>query len=1090
MTSDNIESTSRPALTQDHRLPDSFHGFVHVVDVERESLSRKFENVRCWLACDDTASVNFYLDPQKELDYIQFRMTHSIRQVYFSNKTGTIKLHLSTQKRLDITLDAVENGQRLYDHLARIKARPNDCDDFPRHQPKVGIVKPDASSAYLTVNDAPSDFAPFTVEKAEPSTPTRKRASQYFVPATESEHTSKKTRAVIHQSLFSSYRQSKEVLDSVLSTSPPVPQPTPEKWQVPSSPIYKDLETITPNRKQIFDKFERFGYTTPQKSEPVPRPQFHASVPTPRVLRSMNDRTKRYGREQDHRSARDSGVLEKSSGSRCINAVVQAMIPLIPVARDLTDSYWLLICGVENGLFRSFVDMHTAYSNSKTNNLKIQEEVVSNNIVKSSPGSLGGEVDDAREFLNDCLNQVRKEFLEQNDDFGCPIYQMFRGDIDHVSVCVNCGNETYSSESHQDFRLEVPDIERSGRFSHGSVSIGGLVPQLFDTREIAAECEKCHSDRATVHRSFSKLPEVLVLCLKRFSSKPTRGFNKNRGHVTIDATLEFTQFCNAEAFTRKAGPATYNPGDFGMRPHIPSDSLPSSSSSPFSSVSPRRQHDLFHTPPPPDRRVTKLDDDDPFRITSAENPIVLDSDDDDIYDITASQSFYEEPSEEEQYQWAMEESIRASQSQSLSQVSVLDEKWTVGTTDDGSKGSSRIFGESNPYAYADFASRIRAEDDVRSESESQRTNDRSSRASTPKPCPKLEQSDRKDIFVVHEDKEKGTDRGSINNDKGMDRGSINNDKGKDGGGGGDDADEEDEDIKAALLASLLPENTASLTEKDIQEQEKKQVEEAIKRSLLDQEENKENISPDKAASRKKMMEKKKLAALARSCSQLERLTSDKHHRHESHQQRKRPMAQLKRASTIDCIDRNAFSRSDGLGSYSQPYSISQSPSPTETSSQPIHLDFPDRTRLIDSATTRHQDRDEQPYSRSNGSVGCLDDAEEDDDMTLSRRVTRAFKGKDRVPPSLQTQTEDDDQSLGLFQLQAVVSHTGLSMSSSSPAAAQGGHYVCDRLGTDGIWRCHDGAKVTKLGSISDLTRNRARSGYLFFYVRCHPGSQA
>ncbi|KAF9095643.1 Ubiquitin carboxyl-terminal hydrolase 26 [Mortierella sp. GBA35] len=1006
MTSDNIESTSRPALTQDHRLPDSFHGFVHVVDVERESLSRKFENVRCWLACDDTASVNFYLDPQKELDYIQFRMTHSIRQVYFSNKTGTIKLHLSTQKRLDITLDAVENGQRLYDHLARIKAR---------------------------------------LEKAEPSTPTRKRASQYFVPATESEHTSKKTRAVIHQSLFSSYRQSKEVLDSVLSTSPPVPQPTPEKWQVPSSPIYKDLETITPNRKQIFDKFERFGYTTPQKS----------------------------------------------SGSRCINAVVQAMIPLIPVARDLTDSYWLLICGVENGLFRSFVDMHTAYSNSKTNNLKIQEEVVSNNIVKSSPGSLGGEVDDAREFLNDCLNQVRKEFLEQNDDFGCPIYQMFRGDIDHVSVCVNCGNETYSSESHQDFRLEVPDIERSGRFSHGSVSIGGLVPQLFDTREIAAECEKCHSDRATVHRSFSKLPEVLVLCLKRFSSKPTRGFNKNRGHVTIDATLEFTQFCNAEAFTRKAGPATYNPGDFGMRPHIPSDSLPSSSSSPFSSVSPRRQHDLFHTPPPPDRRVTKLDDDDPFRITSAENPIVLDSDDDDIYDITASQSFYEEPSEEEQYQWAMEESIRASQSQSFSQVSVLDEKWTVGTTDDGSKGSSRIFGESNPYAHADFASRIRAEDDVRSESESQRTNDRSPRASTPKPCPKLEQSDRKDIFVVHEDKEKGTDRGSINNDKGMDRGSINNDKGKDGGGsGGDDADEEDEDIKAALLASLLPENTASLTEKDIQEQEKKQVEEAIKRSLLDQEENKENISPDKAASRKKMMEKKKLAALARSCSQLERLTSDKHHRHESHQQRKRPMAQLKRASTIDCIDRNAFSRSDGLGSYSQPYSISQSPSPTETSSQPIHLDFPDRTRLIDSATTRHQDRDEQPYSRSNGSVGCLDDAKEDDDMTLSRRVTRAFKGKDRVPPSLQTQTEDDDQSLGLFQLQAVVSHTGLSMSSSSPAAAQGGHYVCDRLGTDGIWRCHDGAKVTKLGSISDLTRNRARSGYLFFYVRCHPGSQA
>jgi hypothetical protein len=66
-----------------------------------------------------------------------------------------------------------------------------------------------------------------------------------------------------------------------------------------------------------------------------------------------------------------------------------------------------------------------------------------------------------------------------------------------------------------------------------------------------------------------------------------------------------------------------------MRPHIPSDSIPSSSSSPFSSVSPRGLHDHFHTPPPPaERYMAKLRGDGTFGTTS-DFPIVLDSDDED-----------------------------------------------------------------------------------------------------------------------------------------------------------------------------------------------------------------------------------------------------------------------------------------------------------------------------------------------------------------------------------------------------------------------------------------------------------------------------
>ncbi|KAF9130600.1 Ubiquitin carboxyl-terminal hydrolase 29 [Mortierella sp. 14UC] len=1076
MTSDTFVSASSTRSPQadegdnngngSHRpMLDIFNGFVHAVDMERTSLSRKFENIQCWLACDDTASVNLYLDLQKELDYVDFKLTQNIRNVYFTPKTNIIKLHLNSKMRLDITLTRVEHGQKLFDQLTRIKARPADSDDFPRHQPKVGILKPDASSVYLTAkNDLAPDLSPFAVGAAEPSTPSRKRVIQHFIPSSGSEHTMKKTRAVVPQDLFKSYRQSKEVVDPVLSSSPPEPQATPERWRIPSSPARGDAEIITPNRALVFDRFARIGHSAPHMPDPVPRPQFHAKVPTPRVLRSMNDRSKRYGREVDHKSSKDSGVLENRSGgggSRCIYAVVQAMLCLNPLVPDLTDSYLLLICGVQDGLFKSFTEAHAAFS--ETGQLKIKEEEISNSIFKSSPGSLGGEVDDAREFLNDCLNQVRKEFSERDE---YPITQAFGGKIDRISECANCGNMVCISEKYQDLQLDVPTHDgSSSRSNQDAVSIGSLVPQLFDTKPV--ECLKCHSDQATMHRTLSQLPEVLVLCLKRFSSNPAGGYKKHRSHVTIDATLEFTQFCSAEAFTHEAGPMAFYPEDFGMHPHIPSDSLPSSSSSPFSSVSPRGQHDLFNTPPPPaERYIARLREDGDFGANS-DFPIVLDSDDEDAINIASQQSqqsfsFYEAPTEEEQYQWAMEESIRASQ-QTISQNSVADYKLKDEEEDDDESVSSQVFDEDNPFAHPDFASRI-----TRSQSGSQRTSARSSKVGTPKVSPKLElPDDRRDAFVVHEDKDK-----SVRRDYG-------DKKGKDGGDSDGD-DEDDDQIKAVLLASL--------TEKDIQEQEKKEFEEAIRRSLLDQEDNKENISPDKAASQKKLEKKKMAAALTRSCSQLDTSTQlgRRHHRHQTHHLRKRLPAQLKRSSTIDFIDRQGgHTRGDfdlEPSSLSQPFSLSQSSSPIETLSQPIRLELPHRTRQGDSTATDRQ------HPKSTPSIVCLDD--EEDHTTPSRRVTRGSKGKDKAPSS-QKQAEED-HSLGLFRLEAVVSHTGLSMSSTTPTSTAGGQqrgrYVCDRLGTDGIWRSFEGSKTSRLGSISDLTRYRARSGYLFFYVRCHPGA--
>lgn len=55
--------------------------------------------------------------------FLLVQLTQNIRQVYFTDKTRTVKLHLNNKMRLDITLTVVEDGRKLCEQLTRIKAR-------------------------------------------------------------------------------------------------------------------------------------------------------------------------------------------------------------------------------------------------------------------------------------------------------------------------------------------------------------------------------------------------------------------------------------------------------------------------------------------------------------------------------------------------------------------------------------------------------------------------------------------------------------------------------------------------------------------------------------------------------------------------------------------------------------------------------------------------------------------------------------------------------------------------------------------------------------------------------------------------------
>jgi hypothetical protein len=55
--------------------------------------------------------------------FLLVQLTQNIRQVYFTDKTRTVKLHLNNKVRLDITLTVMEDGQMLCEQLTRIKTR-------------------------------------------------------------------------------------------------------------------------------------------------------------------------------------------------------------------------------------------------------------------------------------------------------------------------------------------------------------------------------------------------------------------------------------------------------------------------------------------------------------------------------------------------------------------------------------------------------------------------------------------------------------------------------------------------------------------------------------------------------------------------------------------------------------------------------------------------------------------------------------------------------------------------------------------------------------------------------------------------------
>ncbi|KAG0229620.1 Ubiquitin carboxyl-terminal hydrolase 29 [Actinomortierella wolfii] len=992
-------------------------------------------------------------DQRDGLDYLRHRLTDNIRHVY-AGRGRNVNVQLSTKKRLEIVLQSDENKRRLFELLSKIELR--------------GHARRDYESKYMT------------------------------------------DRPLLH-------------LGSLLA------------------------------------KLSAYAPRTNQKTA-----VFH---------------------DQDARSsiARKSKITyaDSISSSRCADAVLQAILGLEVIKQELRRSHWLTVIDNKDCLFKSIVDVCLQRTREciplKTDNIK-------RHVIKRSSSSnpLNSQDEDAHVFLEELLNQSRQDIRSRiTNEY--PFVGKFECDIDHRLVCTTCGEERTHTEQNQILSLDLQ--ERSRGSKRKAATIQSLLPRFFSTQEISFYCDACDGERAIAHRTVSRLPKVLVLHLKRFQKDERNHSWINDEPITLEDTLSLDQYCQAEALEAARR------HDEGLEniSATPSDGFPSSDGSRYSSNSPSRS---YHT------RASTLSS----HLSPSSDPSDLAFDGcydhyptDYVSDSGGEDSLSrlqptpvdlaEDSDEELQYRWAIEDSIRV---QSLSQSSISNEElnWAGDETltesiyeDIRALTSNDLSFMSDVREVAPTLSRNSADSSRRSGTSTPTT--RSTKmilpelfamtSNNPTPTHDLLKKPKEEIDTKEERKCGG---GLLKVEKdNPKRGS--DDKNSNLGGKDDDddnSDDDDEDLKLAIQASLQPSSPPPISEKEIKEQEDRDLEEAIRRSLLDQEDNKENISPDEFDGHKKSKKdgadddgegkkpSKRRSKGAKSMNDgnlsfsqpvgkrdLEPQSSGRR----SGSDLKR--IQLRRSNTTDVSSMLMSTRTrSGVSSSnsSQIHQHATAASTSYSSSQPFpsslqrassgHFEY--NLRSLESRVTKgnnatskstksatatpsngEQSRSLNPVrsgsgksasspsaataskkADSSGQFACNSSSPSRRTSATVSRVRKSDSGsssassvpekktqkgsnqqqqqpEDSVPDGVAVRPPSDEtERAGLYRLRAVVSKP--TSGNSTSGGHQAGHYLCDSLGSDGIWRCFDQQTVRRIGSWANMDLQRERIGYLAIYV--------
>jgi len=219
-------------------------------------------------------------------------------------------------------------------------------------------------------------------------------------------------------------------------------------------------------------------------------------------------------------------------GNTCyMNAILQCLLGMPCFSQDLISRQNLNLVP-QNSLYSSLC--HLAIL--KNNNQSLDAQKLALRRVKRAISSAanrfsGFSQHDAHEFLCQCLDQLKEDLAleikkfctsdaEDNENvpttnlFVCPVRDNFECSIQHTIKCLGCEEVIKSEETCHDFSLVIPETDENTSPMH--LDLQALLDLYFMDENIEYTCEKCKGANAVLSHYFSKLPQVIILHVKRY----------------------------------------------------------------------------------------------------------------------------------------------------------------------------------------------------------------------------------------------------------------------------------------------------------------------------------------------------------------------------------------------------------------------------------------------------------------------------------------------------------------------------------------------------------------------------------------------
>ncbi|KAL9957804.1 hypothetical protein ACROYT_G034751 [Oculina patagonica] len=245
-------------------------------------------------------------------------------------------------------------------------------------------------------------------------------------------------------------------------------------------------------------------------------------------------------------------------GNTCyMNAILQSLFGVPPFVQDLSNKA-LLEKVHPQCLYRCLYSVLLCKKRCENPEvLKNCLRKLKRTISEAATRFSGYHQHDAHEFLCQVFDQLKddvstcssppkdtpKESNTLSTDSKCPVTRSFESGVVHTVSCKQCGESTPKEEIYHAFSLVCDSSDMS---SFGAINMQTLIEKHFEDEELEYSCSKCESKEAVLSHSFSRLPRVLILHLKRYGyDNLTEEQAKKQDKVKIERFIDLRMLCSS-----------------------------------------------------------------------------------------------------------------------------------------------------------------------------------------------------------------------------------------------------------------------------------------------------------------------------------------------------------------------------------------------------------------------------------------------------------------------------------------------------------------------------------------------------------------